>query len=82
MNSVSYLRQINSCLQVVYTVSYLRRDDCGCWGILCQLHDAGWKLSARVRVLRRLLIKFNDCQQQVHSVSYIKQVGGFLEKEV
>jgi hypothetical protein len=28
------------------------------------------------------LIKFNDCQQQVHSVSYIKQVGGFLEKEV
>ena len=43
VNSVSYIRQINSCLQGVCE--------------LCHILETGWNLYARVRILRRLLDK-------------------------
>jgi hypothetical protein len=43
VNSVSYIRQISSCLQGVYE--------------LCHILETDWKFSARVRVLRTLLDK-------------------------
>ena len=82
VNSVSYIKQISSCLQVVCTLSVTYgRVAVICWGILCQLHDADWRLSARGVWTLSYTRQVGSCQQRcVYFVGCLIKIDDCLQR--
>ena len=73
VHSITYMRQIGRCQQVVCTLSVT----VVCCGAIFHLHEADWRVFAGDRgVLCQLLEAYWLLSVGVYSVIYMKQIGG------